>query len=116
MKMLALLCRFVDWDLSRKPVTTAGNLTILLGILPWFLLLTIRDAAKQHVSTPLLVTTISLDVIWFAFVATRAWRLFRVSAERSDRLYDRSGKYALPPEYAETESATSARRKPKSGR
>jgi uncharacterized membrane protein len=48
---------------------------------------------------------------WIGFVAWRAWRLMRASGLRGDRDYDRRIKHDLPPEYADTESATAARRR-----
>lgn len=109
MKILAPLCRFIDWDLRRTPITTAGNLSLLIGMLPWLVIGLIRQWADKS-SSPL-VLVLAFDAVWFALVGWRAWRLFRQSAERNDRLYDQSGKYVLPPEYAHTESATKARRR-----
>jgi hypothetical protein len=113
MKILAPLFRFVDWDLRRTPATTAGNLTILVAILPWLAIVLVEQQADKPTSNLALVLVFAFDAIWFALVGWRAWRLFRQFAERNDRLYDRSGKYVLPPEYADTESATKARRRSK---
>jgi hypothetical protein len=51
------------------------------------------------------------DAVWFSYVGWRAWLAFQQAGARGDRIYDRKGKYALPPEYAGTESATKARRR-----
>jgi hypothetical protein len=54
---------------------------------------------------------VPLWAIWTAFVLWRASRLMRAVTLRSDRLYDRGGKYLLPPEYAATESLTAIHRR-----
>lgn len=113
--MLELLRRFVDWDLSRKPITTAGNLTLLIGGLPWLALIATDERQGSPTASVPLIAAIAFDLIWFSYVGWRAWLLFRQAAARGDRLYDRKGKYALPPEYADTESATKARERRRKG-
>lgn len=61
------------------------------------------------------VAVIALDVIWFGFVGWRALLLFKAFSAKGDRLYDRSGKYVLPTEYAQTESAAKARSRRRKG-
>jgi hypothetical protein len=109
MPAMSLLFRFIDWDLRRRPITTAGNLTLLIGMLPWLAIMLIQRNTSEPAVTSVLVIVIGLDIAWFALVGWRGWRLFRQSAARSDRHYDSKGKYLLPPEYAATESATKAR-------
>jgi hypothetical protein len=116
MKIFALLCRFVDWDFRRKPITTAGNLNLLIGMLPWLGLALIDQQANTRTPPSILAVVIAADVGWFSFVGWRGWRLFRQFAARSDRLYDRRGKHLLPPEYRGRESATKARRRRKNVR
>ncbi len=111
MSMLALLCRFVDWDLRRKPIITAGNLTLLIGMLPWFALVATDGREGSPIRSAPMIVAITFDLLWFSFVGWRAWLLIRQAAERGDRLYDRKGKFLLPPEYTHTESATKARRR-----
>ncbi len=59
----------------------------------------------------------SICVCWFVcWNIFAGWRLVRHLKEvslRSDRHYDRVGKYDLPPEYADSESATKAKRRRK---
>ncbi|MDT8758932.1 hypothetical protein MZO42_09510 [Sphingomonas psychrotolerans] len=51
-------------------------------------------------------------IAWLVYALVRAWHVTRVIMMRSDgQHYDRIGKYALPPEYADTESAGAARRR-----
>jgi type VI protein secretion system component VasK len=50
---------------------------------------------------------------WLLFVGWRFWRMMREAGIKGDRHYDREGKYDLPPEYADSESATKARRRRK---
>jgi hypothetical protein len=92
------------------PVTTAGSLSLLVVMLPWLAIMFQRKA-DETTSTSLWILVLALDVVWFAFVGWRACRLVRQFVKQRDRLYDRSEKYALPPEYVDTESATKARRR-----
>ena len=116
MRPATLIRRFVDWDLRRKPITTAGNLTLFVGMVPWFFALILRPATASPNFSAIVFAAIAFDVIWFAFVGWRALLLFKAISTKGDRLYDRSGKYVLPTEYAETESATKARRRRRRGR
>jgi len=55
--------------------------------------------------------------IWFAawsiFVSWRYVRYLKEISIKSDRHFDRTGKHDLPPEYADSESATKAKRRRK---
>ncbi|WP_093512414.1 hypothetical protein [Sphingopyxis sp. YR583] len=53
-------------------------------------------------------------VMWALFVSWRYLRYLKEISIKSDRHFDRVGKYDLPPEYADTESATKARQRRKS--
>lgn len=57
------------------------------------------------------VLFLPLIVAWVFFAAWRATRLLRADIIKSDRDYDRRGKYLLPPEYAATESPLAASRR-----
>ncbi len=48
-------------------------------------------------------------LLWEGFVFWRWWVYMKVEAERSDRAYDRKGKFRLSREYWDTESATASR-------
>lgn len=50
---------------------------------------------------------------WNALVVWRLWRYIKETAIKGDRHYDRVGKYDLPPEYADSESATKAKQRRK---
>ena len=58
-----------------------------------------------------------IAAVWFvAWTIFTFWRYARYLKEvsiKSDRQFDRSGKYNLPPEYADSESATRARQRRK---
>jgi len=54
---------------------------------------------------------IPLALAWTAFVIWRAGRLTRAASILSARDYDRSGKFLLPPEYANSESSFAAARR-----
>ena len=115
MRPATLIRRFVDWDLRRKPVSSAGNLTLLVGMTPWLLGLFARSVTGSPNFSVVVVAAIAFDVIWFGFVCWRALLLFKAFAAKGDRLYDRMGKYVLPSEYAATESATKARSRRRKG-
>lgn len=111
MGALERLRRFVDWDLRARPISRAGALTFIIGMLPWLALVATDDRQGTNALSPSVIAAITFDVVWFSYVGWRAWLAFRRSSIRGDRLYDIKTKYALPPEYAETESATKARRR-----
>ena len=111
MRAFTNLCGFVDRDLSRAPVTTAGSLSLLLGLLPWIALGWLRQTSSRDFAAQLLLPVAILTVVWVGFVAWRGWRLFQAFANRADDLYDRQSKYDLPPEYAKSESSTRAKRR-----
>jgi len=51
---------------------------------------------------------VGLLTAWAVMVHWRGWLVFKAFARSSDRQYDRKDKFALPPEYRDTESATAA--------
>jgi hypothetical protein len=54
-------------------------------------------------------------ILWLGFIAWRGWRLMKSSAMRSDRSFDRKGKFALADEYHNTESATATKLRKRRG-
>lgn len=98
--------RLVDYDLAnnRRPFS-------LLGVLPGVAILAIAGGSWLG-----WLVGLGLAVVWLSFIGWRSWRLMKTAALRGDRAYDRIGKFALPSEYAATESATSARRRLRIGR
>jgi hypothetical protein len=111
MKAFALLRRFVDWDLSRGPSVGVGNLTLLVLIVPWLAVLSLRGILIGVVWKTVLSVMAIATVIWLGFVAWRGWRLIRITGIRGDRAYDRTVKFRLSSDYRETESATETRRR-----
>ncbi len=105
MGIRSTICRLVDWDIAQpKP----GRLALLIGIAPW-IALSLLNGQSEKASISAFYSAIIFDVFWFGFTGWRGWLIFRRTAIREDRRYDRIGKYLLPPEYANTESATKAR-------
>lgn len=104
MTLISRLCRFVDWDLGKVPSATAGNLSVLVGVLLFV------PALATGSPIALLLGTF-LCLAWLLFVGWRWWRLFRATALRGDRKFDRVDKYKQPPEYVGSESVTNARRR-----
>lgn len=104
----ARLCRFVDWDLSRSSGVHTGSCSLLIALmivgLPAFLL----DLPVHGNGVIVVAAFGAVAALWIGFVLLRGWRLLRAEAMKSDRAYDSSGKYQLPPEYAQTERATKA--------
>lgn len=100
------LIRAVDADLMRRrPFSLFLPLFALIA-----LAMVSRDwpfAARAIVWIP----TVAIALGWYAFVGWRSWRHIKVAAWHGDRHYDREGKYLLPPEYADTESLTVARKR-----
>ncbi|MFZ3485747.1 hypothetical protein [Sphingomonas sp. 3-13AW] len=90
-------------------------MTLLVGMVPWFFAFLNQPAAAIPRFSVSVGAAIAFDVIWFGFVGWRALLLFKEVSTKGDRLYDRSGKYVLPAEYAETESATKARTRRRKG-
>ena len=99
------LRRMVDYDLAnnRRPLTP------LLSLLPVVLI----QVILQQQSSIAWFLTATAGFVWLAFVGWRATRLFKAFTLKSDRQYDQTGKFTLPPEYAATESATKAHRRRK---
>jgi hypothetical protein len=89
----------------------------LLAMAPWGLLM-LPDwvgrprGASWHIWMWLSIAW-TVFVIGYMFVALV--RTMRASAVRSDLRYDRKGKFLLPPEYKNTQSATGAKRRKKRG-
>jgi hypothetical protein len=115
MKVFAPLRRFLDWDLSRGPSVGIGNLSILLIIIPWVVLLPFRNSMDEATEALALTAASITTAIWLAYVAWRGWRLIRASGVRGDRAYDRRDKLYLSSDYAKSESATKARRRRQNG-
>ena len=106
MKVFALLRRFVDWDLSRGPSVSTGNLTILVLVFPWFAMLPLRGIVTGAAWTAVVSVTAVATAVWLGFVAWRGWRLIRIAGIRGDRAYDRTGKLKASSVYRATESVT----------
>lgn len=84
------------------------ELTLLPGMLPFFPLIFFKDRF------PLAwIPVAAWFVAWMFFVSWRYVRYLKEISIKADRYYDRAGKYDLPSEYAESESATTARQRRK---
>jgi hypothetical protein len=97
------LRRIVDKDLANS----VRPLTPSLSFLPFFLL----QIVLQQRSWAGWSLAISAGGAWLMFVGWRAVRLLKAGALKGDRSYDQISKFALPPEYSSTESATKARQR-----
>lgn len=53
------------------------------------------------------------SLLWFGFSGWRYYLALRRQSARNDRHFDIWGKHMLPPEYADSESATKAKRRRK---
>ena len=63
--------------------------------------------------TAILIAAMTLVAAWIGFILWRALRMVKAASAHNDRVYDRKNKYALPPDYADTESETAAKQKRK---
>ncbi len=54
-----------------------------------------------------------LAVAWQMFVWWRCWHYMKRSAKKSGQMYEKSGRYKLPPEYSDSEDAFMARERKK---
>lgn len=106
MSIFAHLCRFVDWDFRSSGVH-AGTFSIFIAFLPVLPGLIASSAVGVALAAP-------LSAAWISFVAWRIWRMLKAEGVKSDRKFDRTGKFALPPEYWASESITSARQRRRS--
>ena len=109
MSAFSRLCRFVDWDLSKGPRVSAGNVSLAIGLLLGLPFIAFRSSAAGRLEPLILGVTLAVAVAWSALVAWRAWRLIRASAAKGDRQYDREGKLTLSAEYQDSQSATKTR-------
>ena len=107
-KQVWLLAR--GWtDRVLRESASRVELTLLPGMLPFLPLLFIKERF------PLAwIPAAVWFVVWAVFVSWRYVRYLKEISIRSDRHFDRVGKYDLPPEYADSESATKARQQRKS--
>ncbi len=53
-------------------------------------------------------TIFGVGLLWLLFSGWQIKRIFPAKSIKADRYYDRKTKYDLPPEYADSESATEA--------
>ena len=84
------------------------ELTLLPGMLPFLPLIFLKERF------PLFwIPAVAWFVAWAIFVSWRYVRYLKEISIKSDRHFDRAGKYDLPPEYADSESATKARQRRK---
>jgi hypothetical protein len=113
MKLYSTLRRLVDWDLNQHH--RPGSLSLLLGMLPWLGIVPISRWLDRSLEQGLIVIATVLTAVWLLFVVWRGWRLLRASILKSDRAYDRKGRFMLPPEYKRTISATGAKRQREGG-
>ncbi|GEM_PF-5304841 len=98
--------RAVDRDLARNQKPWSLYVPMLLLALAW-LLATSGSVPGLLAGSMLAIVTI----VWLVYALSRAWRVTRMLIRRmGEQPYDREGKYRLPPEYANTESASAARK------
>jgi hypothetical protein len=79
----------------------------ILPVLPGFYLLREFEGIAVLAGWSLILLSFAAEI----FVIWRASRLARATFRRSGRMYERSGRYALPPEYADSEDAYLASRR-----
>ena len=100
--------RFVDRDLKRHG---ARPFSLFIAIVPLLVAALLAGHLGRSASFLLWAACIAVSAGWTIFVGWRALLLLLKASVRADEAYDAHTKYLLPPEYRDTESATSARRK-----
>lgn len=96
------LRRLIDRDLARNRLPVS----FILPIVPLIAGMVARPVIGV---SALLVGGVGAGIV-AGWPGWRGWRLLRAMAIVGDRAY-RSGRFALPPDYAGTESATAARQR-----
>jgi hypothetical protein len=104
--------RGVDHDLSTR--TKPGS-PVLIAI-PIIAAMLVERAGSAHLTTVAWILALALSTAWLLFIGWRTSRMFRASGIKGDRDYDRQGRFALPTNYANSESATRARRRRRTDR
>ena len=84
------------------------ELTLLPGMAPFLPLALIDDRFPRA-----WVFATTWFVVWTIFVSWRYVRYLKEISIKGDRKFDRVGKFDLPPEYADSESATAAKQRRK---
>jgi hypothetical protein len=99
--------RWIDKDLlDLRPVSLFVPL-FLLAVPVW-----LHSAAGDSLLVNAAVVICAVpSTAGFAFFFWRASRVYRAGLIRSSRMYEQRTRYALPPEYADTEDAMLAKRR-----
>jgi hypothetical protein len=121
------LIKLVDDDLTRGPrVKTVNGKTTVVGvsqrpffiyfspITPLLIVIMIEGFPARGPSGYALLVGGAIGVALAFFIGWRQWRLFRASAIKSGRYYERTGRYFLPSEYHDSEDSLLAERRRKS--
>ena len=124
MSLYLSIRKLVDADLSsgsrrnadgqRERFVPDRAISYFVALLPPFLLGMVTSIVDVGAVAWTISCTISAAA--FTFVVWRNWRIFRASALKSARSYERRGRYALPPEYADATSAELDKRRARSKR
>ena len=107
------LRRLVDYDL----VENSRPISLILSFVPIGGGMAVANTGVGGLAAAfgwLLAT--SVGAAWTGFVLWRVARLSKAAALKGDRGYDQRTKFALPPEYKKTESATAAAQRRRSRR
>lgn len=107
--------RIRDWTDKRIAASGSARYLAALPLVPFLPLIFLSDSFPATYRTAIYAVAAACFIVWNGIVIWRGVRLTRASSLISDRAYDREGKYALPPEYAYTESSTAARQRVRKG-
>lgn len=110
MRRYLAIRRFVDWDLSGSGYIRSGKWSLLIALMLACAPLPLVERPYSSYAVAVIALAIVASLIWLSFVAWRGIRIFRATAIRGDRSFDRHDKHLLSSEYAATESATRAKR------
>ena len=110
------LCRFIDRDLSKTGYIRSGGWSLSIAMLILSMPLLAFTSPYRGAAAWAVAAAVSLCLIWLGFVAWRGVRIMRATSRKSDRRYDREGKFLLAPEYHGSDSATGAARRKRRGK
>lgn len=117
--------KWVDDDLSngiyvvnapdREPFVAGledkPGLCLAVTLVPFLVGAGLEGFPARGVSSVTLYVSIAIGAPWLAFVTWRMTRVMRARNLKSARYFERSGRYALPPEYSEAEDVQLAKRR-----
>jgi hypothetical protein len=102
-----ILRRWIDHDIAHRYRAPSVQIS---SVVTGFLVISLLFA-EGWLMRLALITLLLISSICTGFVFWRLSRIVRAFTIKGDREYDQKGKFLLPPEYANSESTTTAERR-----